>query len=267
MPPAAVLKPAAERPPELAPPPPVPAAQEMRAAAEKSAGPDDDVPPALNGIYLAKRGEKPGWGVTHQRTTYYTLEGSRVGSVSGGVVLEYRNAHTSSKGGMVECLLYENGSPSAPLLVSTKDIYLFTGTFRKLSTRQIKDVQAYYALSGNIASRKNELLQDAAAKNPFFASYNAAHKALMAHIESAKELGEKRDRATEVEKMQLEDQLREMKIAETRLRAEYDAQLLKFRTWKQTHASEIAQPENDPGIKKWTQEMAALRPRIPGLAY
>jgi cell division septum initiation protein DivIVA len=89
----------------------------------------------------------------------------------------------------------------------------------------------------------------------------------MAHIESAKELAGKRDRATELEKTQLEDRLREMKIAETRLRTEYDAQLLKFRTWKQEHANEIAKPENDPDVKKWMQEMAALRPRIPGLAY
>ena len=77
----------------------------------------------------------------------------------------------------------------------------------------------------------------------------------------------KRDRAMELEKTQLEDRLREMKIAETRLRMEYDAQLLKFRTWKQEHANEIAKPENDPDVKKWMQEMAALRPRIPGLAY
>lgn len=272
---ALALKPVPSRVPEVVKPPVKPAAQELRAAdapapreaPQQVVRPDEEQPPALNGIFLAQRGDKPGWGVTHQRASYYTLEGARVGGVAGGVILEYRNAHTSSKGGMVECVIYENGSPSAPLLVSTKDVFLFTGTFRKLSERQIKDVQAYYALSGKIASRKTELLQAAAAKNPHFAVYNAAHTALMAHIESAKELAGKRDRATELEKTQLEDRLREMKIAETRLRTEYDAQLLKFRTWKQEHASEIAKPENDPDVKKWMQEMAALRPRIPGLAY
>jgi len=259
---AAVLKPVAPSRPELAPPPPKPAPQQIRAAQL-----DEETPPALNGIYLAQRGEKPGWGVTHQRTSYYTLEGTRVGAVAGGVLLEYRKAHSSSKGGMIECVLYENGTASAPLLVSAKDIFLFTGSFRKLSAKQLKDLVGYYALSGKIALRKTELLQASAAKNPYFTAYNAAHKALMAHIDSAKTLATQRDAATELEKTRIEDRLREMKMTETRLRAEYDVQLQKFRTWKKDHPDAVAQPEKDPSIKAWTGEMAALRPRIPGLAY
>lgn len=249
--PAAAYQPAPEAPTEKAVP--VAAAEEL--------------PPALNGIYLAQRGEKPGWGVTHQRTTYYTLEGARVGTVEGGVLLEFRGTRTSSKGAMVECVLFEHGTPSAPLLVGVKDVFLFTGSHTKLSPRQAADLQAYYALNGKIANRKNELLQVAAAKNPFFAEYNAAHKALMAHIERAQELAARRDKATELEKTRIEDQLREMKVAETQLRAAYDAKHLKFRTWKQDHANELGKPEDDAFVKQWSGQMAELRPRIPGLAY
>ena len=227
----------------------------------------DELPPALNGIYLAQRGEKPGWGITHQRTVYYKLDGGRAGHVDGGVLLDYRGTRTSSKGGMVECVLNENGTPSSPVLVGVGDVFLFTGDRAKLSARQLADLQTYYALSGKIASRKNELLQASAAKNPFFATYQAAYKTLMEQIDRAKVLTAQRDRATELEKMRIEDQLRDMKMKETRLRAEYDALHLKFRTWKQQHAHEIAKPEDDPFVKQWSQQKVDLRPRVPGLAY
>ena len=227
----------------------------------------EELPPALNGIYLAQRGDKPGWGITHQRTAYYQLDGSRAGEVQGGVLLDFRGTRTSSKGGMVECVLHENGTPSAPVLLGVNDAFLFTGDRTKLSARQLSNLQAYYALRGKIAGRKNELLQVSAAKNPFFEAYQAAYKTLMAQIDRAKELTAQRDRATELDKMRIEDQLREMKMKETRLRTEYDALHLKFRTWKQQHANELAKPEDDPFVKQWSQQMADLRPRVPGLVY
>ena len=227
----------------------------------------EELPPALNGIYLAQRGEKPGWGITHQRTVYYTLVGSRAGEVDGGVILEFRGTRTSSKGGMIECVLYENGRPSAPLLVSAGEVFLFTGHFDKLSDRQRADLQAYYVLSGKIAQRKRELLQVSAEKNPFFVSYQAAYKTLMTHVGQGKELTVKRERATELERMRIEDQLREMKMKEGQLRAAYDAEHLKFRTWKQQHANELAKPEEDSLVKQWMQQKAEIIPRIPGLAY
>jgi len=229
--------------------------------------PLEEMPPALNGIYLVQRGERPGWGVTHQRTVYYTLEGVRAGTVEGGVLLDFRGTRNSSKGGMVECVLYENGTPSAPLLVGVKDVFLFTGDVANLSTRQREALQSYYEINGKIVNRKNELLQAAAVKNPFFEAYQTAHKALMAHIDLAQALLKERDRATEQEKTRIEDRLREMKIDENKLRAEYDATHLKFRTWKQAHASEIAQPENDPAVKQWIRQKTDLIAQIPGLAY
>jgi len=235
--------------------------------AEVPATSGEELSPALKGVYLAQLGGKPGWGVTRQRTNYYTLEGTRAGYVEGGVRLDYRRPHTSSKGGMVECVLYERGTPSAPLLVGVKDVVLFTGAYTNLSARQISDLEAYYTLSGKIINRRNELLQVSAAKNPHFETYQTSHKALMAHIEQAKTLALQRSRATEAEKTRIEDQLREMKIAENRLRADYDAAQLKFTTWKKEHAGELLKPEDDPFVKQWSKQMTDLSSGLPGLAY
>jgi len=227
----------------------------------------DELPPALHGIYLAQRGERPGWGITHQRATYYTPGGSRVGHVEGGVLFDFQGVRTSTKGSMIECILHEDNVPATPMLVSASDAYLFTGDHKKLSQRQRDDLKAYYTLTGKIANRKKELLQQAADKTPFFPEYQAAYKTLMAHVEKAKQLSEKRDKATDLEKMRIEDSLRQMKTTEAQLRKTYDAIHLKFRTWKEQHADEIAKPEDDVQIQQWTQQRLALIPRVPGLAY
>ena len=245
---------------------PAPAPAPSRPAAPAAAEEGNEGAPVMKGLFLVTRSsDKPGWGITFQRATYYGLDGTRMGFVPGGVMLDYRNTRVSSVGTMVECVLLENGTPSAPLLVNKKDILLFTGSHTKLTAQQRADLQVYYALSGKIGLRKIELLQAAAAKNPFFATYNQTYKNYMTHVQEAKELTTKRDQATGTERTQIEDQLHTMKMAETALRQDYDASQAKFRVWKEQHAKELPTAENDPDVKKWTQEMDALRSGLLGL--
>jgi hypothetical protein len=227
---------------------------------------EDDAPPALHGVYLASRGDRPGWGITNQRTPFYKLDGSRVGNVPGGVLFDCSQVHKSSKGLMIECSFIQNGTNSGPFLVSRKEVLLYTASYTNLSSRQCEALQSYYQLNSKIGMRKTELMQASASKNPYFSAANAAYRAFNAHTEKAKELLAKRDLATGPEKSQLEDQLRAMKNAETRLRTELTAANEKFRVWKEQHAQEMAKPENDAEIQKWTQEMSSLRKLVPGLA-
>lgn len=229
--------------------------------------PVEDDAPALLGIYLAERKERPEWGITHQQTAVFAPDGTRLRQVPGGTLLEYRAQRASSKGSMVECLLVQEDSLSPPRLVSQKDVFLFTGSYKRLSVRQLADLQAYYTLSGKIGLRKNELLQVSAAKNPFFAAYQAAHKKLLEHIDGSRALVAQRDSAVNVEKTNLEDRLREMKMEENRLRNAFNAEHTKFRAWKEQHASELPSFDNDASVQMWRQEMAKRRISIAGLAY
>ncbi len=244
----------------------VPAPQPAATAAQTTAAADDDTPPALVGVYPVGRGDRPGWGVTHQRATYYKPDGSRLGSVAGGVLFDFKESRQTSKGVMIEGLFFQNGATNGPYLVSRKDVHLFTASHEKMSARQLDALRAYYALSGKIGMRKTELLQASAAKNPHFTAYNEAYRVFTAHIAKGKELLAQRDKATELDRARLDDRLREMKVAETKIKADYEALHLKFREWKTQHAVELAKPENDPDVMRWTQEMAALRKIIPGLA-
>ncbi len=257
---------------EPAPAPSVDAAipEEERPSASPAASAaqteDTDAPPALQGIYLASYGSKPEWGITWQPTSYYKTNGTRIGQLPGGTVFTYRETLSSSKGVMVKSQLLSSGPTNDVYLIGKKDVYLFTGHYSSLTPRQRTHLTAYYALNGKIALRKNELLQASAAKNPYFSAYHAAYQAYMGHIEKAKAIGEQRDRAMNLERSQFEDKLREMKIQEMRLKTDYETAHKKFRSWKDQHADEQTKPENDPSIRNWSKEMAALRNSIPGLA-
>jgi hypothetical protein len=215
--PAAALAPrkAAPLPPRAAQPP-RPAAPQAAPAEEEE---ETETSPALRGVFLASYGDRPGWGVTQQRTTYYKLDGSRVGNLAGGVLFDCSKAHQSSKGLMVECAFTNSVSTNDHFLISRKDVFLFTGVQTNLSSRQIEALKAYYDLKGKIGARKSELLQASAIKNPFYTAANAAYRAFTEHTEKARALAAKRDTATELDKARLEDQLRELKVEETRLRA------------------------------------------------
>lgn len=254
---------AAALPPRAAPAP--------RPAAAPQAAPEEEdqeteISPALRGVFVASYGDRPGWGITQQRATYYKLDGSRIGSLSGGVLFDCSKAHQSSKGLMVECALTNSVSTNDHFLISRKDVFLFTGAQTNLSSRQLEALHSFYEIKGKIGARKTDLLQASAVKNPHFSAANEAYRAFTEHTDKARELAAKRNTATELDKARLEDQLRELKVEETRLRAELAAANEKFRAWKEQHANEVAKPENDPDVQKWTQQLEPLRTLVPGLA-
>jgi len=258
------------------PPPPAPIMQlsgvtvsqqpKPTAAATAPGSEERDLPPAAQGISLASSGSTPMWGITCLRTTYYKPDGTRQGHVPSGTLFTYRNTHSSSRGEVVECQFLVEGVAPTPFLVGKQDVCLFTGSHTNLTAHQLAALKSYYDLNGKIALRKSDLLQAAAAKNPFSAACNDANKAYSDHLAKAKALAAQRARATNEERSRIEDQLREMKMTELRLKTESEALQRKFNLWRDQHASEVAKPESDPDILKWTQEMASLRSIVPGLA-
>jgi len=255
--PAATLQPTTEIPPQSQPAtPPDPPPSE----------PDDsDPPPGVHDIFVVSYGHKPEWGISIQQTSYYKLDGARLGTVSGGTFFTYKETRPSSKGAMVACKFLSGTATNLFYLIGKKDVCLFTGSPADLSPRQRTALRAYYELNGKIIQRKNELLLTSSQKNPHFPEYKDAYTAYMSHIEKGKDLLMQRDRATNAERARLELQLGEMKMSEARLKTAYDAAHQKFRIWKNQHASQVDNPENDPNVQKWTREKAPFHAIVPSL--
>jgi hypothetical protein len=235
---------------------------------KKEVLPEDDsfVSPALEGIYYARASEHPGWGVTHQKTSYYNDKGTYLGTIDSGELLNcLKGKITSSKGDLLECQLRR--STNAVLFVTRKDVHFFTGDYNKLAAKQIQMLVSYYQLTAKIAERRRKILEDGAALNPHFQASRAAYLALTKNIEETKLLQQQQATATDSKKMALDEALRALKIKETGLKNTFDAAQNNFVEWKTQHASQVPNQETDPTIKTWIAEKQKLIAALPGLAF
>lgn len=228
---------------------------------------DDDVSPALEGVFLARASEQPGWGITSRKTPYYKADGTYVGTLEGGILFDCAGTYTSSKGEMVECRFLKEGMSSGTFFVGRKDALFFTASHRKLSKARVRALTEYYQLSGRVEARRTELLEKGAERNPHFAAARASHEAYQKHIQDAKRLQQMRDTQTDAKRMEVEDKLREMKLKEVALKKTFEEAQDKFTAWKKEHAGELAKPDDDADIKAWTQRKKELAAALPGLAH
>ena len=243
-------------------PPPKPPAKKQEVLPED----DSFVSPALEGIYYARASEHPGWGVTHQKTSFYNEKGVYRGTLDSGEILNCLKIKiASSKGDLLECQL--RSSTNAPLLIARKDAHFFTGDYNKLVAKQIQMLASYYQLNGKIAERRHKLLEDGANLNPHFQASRAAYQVLIKNIEEAKLLQQQLATATDSKKMALDEALRALKVKETGLKKAFEEIQRSFVEWKTKHASQLPNPETDPTIKKWIEERQNMVSALPGLAF
>jgi len=226
------------------------------------------VSPALEGIYFARSSEQPGWGVTHQKTSFYTDKGAHRGLLEGGAIFICRKGKlSSSKGDLLECQLIAGSLTNSTVLIARKEAHFFTGDYTKLAKKQIDMLSEYYRLNTQMIERKKKLLEEGAARNPYFQSSRTAYLALTKNIEEAKATQQKLATATDAVKTALDEQMRAFKMKETPLKAAFEAEQKKFVEWKQLHASELPNPDTDSQMKTWRDQKAKLISALPGLAF
>ncbi|MEI7946305.1 MAG: hypothetical protein WCJ02_06390 [bacterium] len=229
--------------------------------------PEDNsfVSPALEGIYYA-RAEHPGWGITHQKTSYYNEKGAYLGTLDSGEIINcLKTKITSSKGDLLECQL--RNSTNAVLFVARKDAHFFTGDLNKLAAKQIQMLVTYYQLTTKIPDRRRKLLEENATLNPHLQASRVAYQALIKNIEEAKLLQQQQSTATDSKKTELDEALLALKIKEAGLKKAFDEVQKNFIEWKMQHASQFQNPDSDPTIKTWIAEKQKLKTALPGLAF
>jgi uncharacterized protein (DUF1697 family) len=224
--------------------------------------------PPPKDIRLVSRGDAvPAWGIVRQQASRYTPEGVRDGTVEAGTFVDCQKVVGSSKGPMAVCLLEPaDGTTVARRLINTKDLHLFTGTFRILARGQQQALRTYYELDGRIMLRKNELLQASAAKNPHFSAYQAAYRELTAHIRKSRDEVFRRDHAVGgADRVQAQERLFAARMEERRLRTVLEEAGKRFTTWRGEHTGELALPEHDEEITDLTRLKKTLSSMLPGL--
>jgi len=248
---------------------PASAASASAKAAVRPAQEDDDLLPAMVGVQPVRPREMPGWGVTMRVTPCYTLEGVRAELLPGGVLFDCLKTHGSSNGEMVECrTVAADGTPEARVvLIHRREALFLTASRDTLSKARIQALQQYYALNAKIHERKRDLLQRRAEENPHLNAARIAYEAYERNQNAARRLAKEREAAHEGRRMEIEDQLRAVKVEDVRLAKALEEEQEKFRKWKKEHAAGQVALEEDPQIQTWMDEKQRLRVRIPGLAF
>ncbi len=223
--------------------PPAPAATEPR--------------PAAPGMRTGK------WGVTTTQTTSYEPDGTRIGRLQGGTLVEVQGATKSSRGSMTICRYLQGEAWQGPVLISENHLAFFNGSVADLPSESLASLRGYFETKGLIDARTAELTRQQVDANPYTVPYRQSYEELTALQARAKALTTERDSATGSERMRSIEDLRRMKDEQARLRQTFDRAQAQYRNWKEQHATTpSADPAADPQIQAWERRMAALAPDV-----
>jgi hypothetical protein len=237
--------------PELAPAPFDPARSSLPAPSTPAPGPN--TPGARTS----------GWGITTTQTTHYEPNGTRLGRLPGGTLIEVKGSASSSLGNMTICRYRQNDFWTGPVLVNPSQLAFFSGDMADLPAESLEALQRYFETKGLIETRKAELQRQQVDANPHAAPYRQAYEQLTAMQERAKILTAERDNATDDARNRIIDELRRMKDEQSHLRDVYNQAQAQYRSWKAQHAADrTADPSADPQIQAWERRLATLEPEV-----
>ena len=204
------------------------------------------------------------WGVTIVDAPFYDRDGKlRDTKLAGGTLIEQTGAKSSSRGEMAICRIWRNGNWAGSYLVATADLIRFDGGREEVDADDVDNLCTYYGLNAAVERRKEELVQKAAAANPYFAELKRKATAYKEHMKRAEELTAQRDTAKGAARNQIIAELTKLKNAEAREAAEVQALTRKYEEWKKAHpSSSMANPSSDPVCKGYLDKMAALKPKL-----
>ena len=90
----------------------------------------------------------PTWGLLSRRAEYFMMDGISVDFLEADKLIDYRSTHYSPKGAMVEFMIDSpDGIPTTPYLISQRYLYLFTASYKGLSSQQLRDLKACNGLA------------------------------------------------------------------------------------------------------------------------
>ena len=204
------------------------------------------------------------WGVTIVDTPFYDRDGKlRDEKLPGGTLVEQTASTKSSRGEMALCRIWRNGNWAGSYLVATSDLIRFDGGREKVDANDVDNLCAYYGLNAAFERRKEELVQKAAAANPYFAELKQKATVYNEHRNRAKELTAERNTAKGAARNQIIAELTRLKNAEAREAAEVQSLTRKYEDWKKAHAATTqVNPATDPVCKGCLDKMENLKPKL-----
>ena len=208
----------------------------------------------------AERGVRPvdpihaAWGVLTEITPVEKLDGTPIGSASGGRFFKIEKTISTPSGLMVTGTFIPQRKQQT-VRIPVDKISSFSGVPGFLSTNQQTCLRKYYELTGEAEALKSKLMRDATKKSPYLQDAANALRELRA-----------REKAVEKLKRADADTLRKATYEISQLRVKFQELNQKHKEWKEEHAAELPDPEKDPAYLEIIDRRRRYADSIPGLA-
>lgn len=203
------------------------------------------------------------WGVALRNAALFEQDGKRrEDKLAGGTLVEQVGVVRSSRGGMAKVRVWRDSRWAGPYLVSPMDLMRFDDRREDYDAESVTSLCSYYALSAQLEQRREELRQEAACKNPYYADLKEAATLYNTNIEDAKRMTKERDNAQGSKRTQIADKLRRMEVENKKLATKVKTLTKKYETWKKNNGMQEAAYDNDSRCRSLSTEMEKLKPRL-----
>ena len=212
-----------------------------------------EAPPSTRGVVKAAATEAS-WAVLAQVTSVETTEGKSLGTVKGGRFFLIERVDES---GPSQVYLIGNFTPKKmkeSVQIPANHVFCFTGSPDDLSETQRHCLREYYELRGAAKEYREKLVREAGEKSPYFQQAAAAVEALRAKVKSFK------NNPTSDENRKATYEISQLKQKVQELNAKHKA-------WKDAHAAEIPDPDEDPVYKGFLTKQRTFLAPIQEIAF
>ena len=227
----------------------------------------DEPLPSMRGIMHTDYKDAE-WGIVNAVTPYRSLaDGEVAGNAGVGAVFVVSQRQPAEGGGVEFVGRFQNHSLDEPVTIPAGKLYCFTGSYDSLSPRQKSCLSAYYKARAESERIKREIMRESGGKSPYFrqaVDAKAKWDAMVKETE-ALEVALRTDKNANASRIheKLARMKGEMAVQQAKVKELSD----KHKEWKEKNSSSIADPDEDPRLKKLCAEMSGYAKAIPGLAF
>ncbi len=212
-------------------------------------------PPAANP-------EADSWAILKQNAPHYSVAGQNLGTLPAGTIGEVTKTTTSSNGDVAVCTIDVNGQWKGPVLISVGHLVVFEGPLTRVPLQTLDLLHRYFSLKGRADARAAAVQQKNASANPHAAAYRRANDAWNALNARVTPLTSEFNTATGTRRAELLEQLKRMRIEQSRLRVEREHAADKVRTWQEQNPPQQPDRVQDPELAGWLAELHRIEPEI-----
>ena len=210
-------------------------------------------------------GPKKGWGFVKTGSPYYSPQGKNLGTLPGGTCFKYSDVKASSKNPMLVSVVKRGEAWEGPYLLDCTETASFEGDPATVDPEIVKNLGAYFTLSGKIAERKAALAEKASLANPCYAAARETRQAYQASIAKAAKMDEEARTLTGARKMKADEALRAFMYEQVRLKAKADTAAAACKAWNKAHPADPATLAADPDLQALEKERKAVRVTVATL--